>query len=206
MKIFLISALLFLLICTSQSISQSNSPNPNAWAVYSGAVRTVAAYGDYVYMGGDFKYVGPKTGCLVKVSANTILVDNAFPKVEGNVVTAVGDGNGGWYVGGNFNSIGGVTRNNIARINSDGTVHPWNPNSNLIVNQIVLSGNDIFVSGGFSFIGGQSRTHIAKLNKIQRVPLIFYGISPLLVLVSKASVTNNKRKLVVFRIKSFDFI
>ena len=206
MKIFLISALLFLLICTSQSISQSNSPNPNAWAVYGGAVRTVAAYGDYVYMGGDFKYLGPKTGCLVKVSATTGLVDNTFPKVEGNVVTAVGDGNGGWYVGGNFNSIGGVTRNNIARINSDGTVHPWNPNSNFIVNQIVLSGNDIFVSGGFSFIGGQSRTHIAKLNKIQRVPLIFYGISPLLVLVSKASVTNNKRKLVVFRIKSFDFI
>ena len=115
-------------------------------------------------MGGDFKYVGLKTGCLIKVSASTILVDNTFPKVEVNVVTAVGDVNGGWYVGGNFNSIGGVTRNNIARINSDGTVHPWNPNSNFIVNQIVLSGNDIFVSGGFSFIGGQSRTHIAKLN------------------------------------------
>lgn len=161
---FLIPVLLFLLICTSQSFSQSNSPNPNAWAVYGGAVRTVATHGDHVYMGGDFRFVGPKTGSLVKVSSTTGIVDNNFPKVDGKVYTAAEDGNGGWYIGGDFISIGGLTRNNIARINSDGTIHPWNPNSNDIINQIVLSGNDIFVTGSFSFIGGQLRSNIAKLN------------------------------------------
>jgi len=70
------------------------------------------------------------------------------------------------YVGGLFTTIGGVARNSIARLNSDGTVDPtFNPNANFSVNAIALdsSGNPI-VGGVFTTIGGSTRNYIAKLN------------------------------------------
>ncbi|MEG5135613.1 DUF4347 domain-containing protein, partial [Microcoleus sp. A6-C6] len=70
------------------------------------------------------------------------------------------------YVGGAFTNIGGVARNRIARLNSDGTVDPtFNPNANSDVLAIALdsSGNPI-VGGNFNNIGGSPRNKIAKLN------------------------------------------
>jgi hypothetical protein len=32
------------------------------------------------------------------------------------------DGSGGWYVGGSFNTIGGLTRQRLAHVNSDMTI------------------------------------------------------------------------------------
>jgi hypothetical protein len=69
------------------------------------------------------------------------------------------------YVGGQFSSIGGVTRNYIARLNSDGSVdRTFSPNPNNVVSNITLdnSGNPI-VSGAFTSIGGQTRNYIARL-------------------------------------------
>ncbi|PSB08496.1 hypothetical protein C7B69_22780, partial [filamentous cyanobacterium Phorm 46] len=72
------------------------------------------------------------------------------------------------YVGGNFTNIGGLARNNIARLNSDGTVdNTFNPNPDFAVWAIAIdsSGNPI-VGGDFRTIGigGQPRNRIAKLN------------------------------------------
>ena len=74
------------------------------------------------------------------------------------------------YVGGLFsgsNSIGGQTRNRIAKLNNtngnaDAT---WNPNANNTVNTIAISGSDIYVGGAFTTInGGTTRNRLAKLN------------------------------------------
>ncbi|MEG4632126.1 DUF4347 domain-containing protein, partial [Microcoleus sp. AR_TQ3_B6] len=70
------------------------------------------------------------------------------------------------YVGGYFTNIGGIARDRIARLNSDGTVDPtFNPNANSAVLAIAIdsSGNPI-VGGGFTNIGGSTRNYIAKLN------------------------------------------
>ncbi|MEG4944954.1 DUF4347 domain-containing protein, partial [Microcoleus sp. F4-D5] len=70
------------------------------------------------------------------------------------------------YVGGGFSGIGSQSRNNIAKLNSDGTVDTtFNPNANSDVNTIALdsSGNP-YVGGQFTTIGGQTRNYIAKLN------------------------------------------
>ncbi|MEG3977734.1 DUF4347 domain-containing protein, partial [Microcoleus sp. herbarium8] len=87
-----------------------------------------------------------------------------------NIATAPTNGtaiiNDWIYVGGAFTSIGGVARNRIARLNSDGTVDAtFNPNANDIVLRIAIdsSGNPI-VGGAFDNIGGSTRNYIAKLN------------------------------------------
>jgi hypothetical protein len=68
-------------------------------------------------------------------------------------------------IGGYFSVVNGVSRNNIARLNPDGSLdRSWKPEANGAIRQIVVSGPDIFVLGDFSAIGGQSRSGVAKLS------------------------------------------
>ncbi len=69
-------------------------------------------------------------------------------------------------MGGYFTTIGGQSRNNIAKLNTttgeaDAT---FNPNASNDVYSLALSGSDLYVGGYFTTIGGQSRNRIAKLN------------------------------------------
>ncbi len=70
------------------------------------------------------------------------------------------------YVGGAFTSIGGQSRNYIAKLNNtNGSADAtWNPNANSQVNSIVVNGSNIYAGGQFTSIGGQTRNYIAKLN------------------------------------------
>jgi hypothetical protein len=46
------------------------------------------------------------------------------------------DGSGGCYIGGNFNNVGGVPRNNLARVLANGTVDPnWDPDPDGMVDK-----------------------------------------------------------------------
>ena len=62
-------------------------------------------------------------------------------------------------VGGGFSSIGGQTRNYIARLNADGTADmTFNPDANDAVISIALQADGkILVGGYFTSIGGQTR-------------------------------------------------
>jgi hypothetical protein len=74
------------------------------------------------YIGGNFTAVGPRTGTGVPIDTTSAQPLTTFPQVNGTVNAVIADGNGGWYIGGTFTSVGGVTRNNIAHISSDYTV------------------------------------------------------------------------------------
>jgi uncharacterized delta-60 repeat protein len=65
-----------------------------------------------------------------------------------------------------FSTIGGQTRNRIARLNADGTLDTtFNPNANNYVYSIATqSDGKILVGGLFTSIGGQTRNKIARLN------------------------------------------
>ncbi len=73
---------------------------------------------------------------------------------------------GKFIVGGDFNSVGGQTRNNIARFTPDGVLDAaFNPNASSTVSAIVLQPDGkILIGGAFGQIGGQSRNRIARLN------------------------------------------
>ncbi|NHB68467.1 InlB B-repeat-containing protein [Perlabentimonas gracilis] len=165
-----IVALAFLLITIGSSAQTAKNTD---WWIPNTSVGHIVSDDTYTYIGGDFTYIGPKTRGGTTVNINTGLVATDLPEVNGFVRIAVPDGNGGWYIGGHFTSVGGISRNHIAHIKSDKTVNlDWAPNANFSheydipeIYTIAISGDDIYVGGSFSSIGGQSRNGIAKLNK-----------------------------------------
>ena len=68
--------------------------------------------------------------------------------------------------GGFFTSIGGQTRNHIARLDATtGLADSFDPNANDSVGSIAVQADGKILAGGvFSSIGGQTRNHIARLD------------------------------------------
>ena len=68
------------------------------------------------------------------------------------------------YLGGFFDTVGGVTRNRAAAVNTDGTLTAWNPNTNATVNAIAVSGGTVYLGGKFTTVGGEIRSGLAAVN------------------------------------------
>lgn len=70
-------------------------------------------------------------------------------------------------IGGSFNSIGGVPRQNLAAINPDGTLDTsWDASTNGVVYALAASsdGDTVYVGGGFTAIGGVDRSRLAAVD------------------------------------------
>ena len=148
------------------------NPNPNTY------VRAIAVQADgKIVIGGDFTALSPNGGASVTRNSIARLnpdgtLDTAFnPDANATVVTLVVQTNGQILAGGNFNTFfpnngASVTRNRIARINTDGTIDAgFNPNGNSEVRSLaVQTDGKILVGGSFTTMGGQTRNHIARLN------------------------------------------
>ncbi len=99
-------------------------------------------------------------------------LDPAFnPNVDGDYVLATAvQPDGKILVGGRFFYVGDQPRNNIARLNSDGSVESlgtFNPGAgtNGPVNSVVVQADGkILIGGNFNSVDGQPRNGIARLN------------------------------------------
>ena len=130
--------------------------------VTNGEVYAVTANANTVYIGGNFTLVGPHTGSGVPIKESDGLPVSGFPKVNGTIYSVISDGNGGWYIGGDFTYVAGIERNRVAHIFSNGSLDPdWNPDSNNTVRTLVLSGGVVYAGGFFTDIGEQTRNRIA---------------------------------------------
>lgn len=141
-------------------------PTLSAW-LPNNMVNAFALSGDTLYLGGSFtSLIEPSsyTGYGVLLSTTTSTISPNFPFINGIVYTAAPDGNGGLYIGGYFSKVGPQSRTNIARINADGTLHPWNPSVNSTVTAIYVTSNTIYIGGSFSSAGGQSRNRLAAFS------------------------------------------
>ena len=86
--------------------------------------------------------------------------------VHGRIEKAVPDQSGGWYLGGNFDNIGGVAVHNAAHINSDMSVDQnWTPNVNGTVLAIAVSDSTVFIGGNWEAINGQNSSGIAAIDR-----------------------------------------
>jgi len=77
------------------------------------------------------------------------------------------------YTGGDFTTIGGQTRNYIAAIDaSTGLATSWNPNPNVYVYALTLSGSTLYAGGDFASLGGVPRAHIAGITDPYAFPVL----------------------------------
>jgi uncharacterized delta-60 repeat protein len=146
--------------------------DPNA----DGLIRVVVVQPDgKILIGGDFTTLSPNGGAAVTRNRIARLnpdgtLDAGFDPNANNSVYAIAlQADGKILVSGVFsgaNSIGGQTRNRIARLDATtGLADSFDPNANGFVIAIALQADGkILVGGGFQNIGGQPRNYIARLD------------------------------------------
>ena len=67
--------------------------------------------------------------------------------------------------GGDFTRVGGVARNRLAHIRSNGTLDTsWNPDVGGTVSALALSGGTIYAGGGFTTVGGNAQSNLARFD------------------------------------------
>ncbi len=139
---------------TAPAWARSSTPDSGVY-VTNGTVNAVVTSGATTYIGGKFTQVGPPTGPAV--GTNSSGSDLGWARVWGGtgvINDVVGDGSGGFYIGGNFTTVGGTACKNLAHIQSNGTLQSsWCPNPNGTVNVLALSGTTLYVGGAFTTIG-----------------------------------------------------
>lgn len=107
----------------------------------------------------------------IPVYASDGMLDLTFDPLSSDVFGGTANAiviqdNGQIIVGGDFTAIGGLARNNLARLNADGSADPsFNPNPNFQVFDIILTeDNKILVGGQFTEIAGSQQYKLAILN------------------------------------------
>ncbi|GEM_PF-1195728 len=136
--------------------------------VVDGIVQAVVDVPGTVYLGGQFTHAGPRTGQGVPISDTTGLLPGNFPRVAGGMVrSSVPDGNGGWYIGGNFTCVNGLPCLYLGHVLWDGSLDStWKPGPDMAqgIYDLAISGNTLYVAGFFSTLGGQTRHSLAAFN------------------------------------------
>jgi len=147
----------------------STTFNPNV----NNAIKalTLSSDGALLYTGGSFTTVGGVTyNHLAAINTSTASATPAFNPNVNNIVSALALSSDGTllYTGGSFTTVGGVTYNRLAAINtSTASATPaFNPNANSIISALALSsdGSTLYAGGNFTTVGGVTYNHLAAIN------------------------------------------
>lgn len=133
-------------------------------------VNTIAVQTDgKILAGGTFSTMGGQTRNRIARLETDGRLDQTVTNlgtVGSWIVAPVLQADGKILIGGNFTSVMGVPRNNIARLNTDGTLDiGFNPSPDSYVLALAVQADGkILVGGSFANIGGQARRDIARLD------------------------------------------
>lgn len=160
LSLVIVLGLFFIGVVSAQAVSDS------VW-VANKQVRASEVIGNTLYIGGDFDYIGPASGHAALLDINSGQADFDFPKIDGVVLSTASDGAGGWFVGGLFTRVGGIARQNLVHIFSNGDVDlNWNPAPDDAVRALALSGNILYIGGDFTSVGEENRAKFAAVDTI----------------------------------------
>ena len=168
---------LFVIISFFPSFLFGQNLLKGVWGVH-GSISSIVTDKDYIYLGGNFDYIGPATGSAAIVPESTLFPDLNFPVIDGKINTVLPDGTGGWYIAGAFQKVGGEKRNNLAHIYSNGTLSPWNPDVNGEINQIAIDNDSMYIAGYFTKVGKTSLQYLAKIDLSTGKPDVHWNPEP----------------------------
>ena len=138
--------------------------DPNA----DGLVGALAVSGSRIYAGGFFRSIGGEArDDIAAIDAATGKVTSWAPEADpySTSVTALAVPGSTVYVGGEFSSVGGQVRNNIAAIDAvTGQATDWDPNVGGQVSTLAVAGSTVYAGGSFRSIGTEGRNDIAAID------------------------------------------
>jgi len=120
----------------------------------------------------------------LSVRADVLSVPARIPDLHltqaGEVRTMLYQEDGKLIIGGRFVSVNGVPRNNLARLNPNGSVDAtWAPNIDGTVNSLALSGsNTLFVGGDFIAAASDNYYYTTNLENLVKISLADGAIDP----------------------------
>lgn len=147
------------------SVDLSWNPSPN------GIVRALEFFigsQQSLVVGGDFTAINGQTRNHLASLNLDGTVSNWNPNVDGNVYALLSGGPSGsnvLFVGGEFTTIDGKNRNNLAYINNGGNVMSFDPNvTGGGVYSLYFSNNTLYLGGNFTSVSGTGRNATASID------------------------------------------
>jgi hypothetical protein len=141
-------------------------------------VHAIAVRGDAIYLGGNFTSIGGQPrNRIAKVAPDGTLDPTFNPNATGGNIPGIDTivvTDSDAYAGGDFSTIGGQPRLDLAKLNPvtglvDGGRQSFDPDPlngvNLSrVRTLQVPGDEVYVGGDFTTIGGRSRNKLAKIS------------------------------------------
>ena len=170
-------ALVFVLAPPAQSTEASLAATAGPSWQTNGSVQGIAVAAGKAYAGGRFTSVRPPGAAagtgevgqayLAAFDASTgALVSSFNPVLNGQVyaVAATADGSR-IFVGGDFTTVNGQTRNRIAAFDTatGALVANWKPSVSFRVKSIAVSGTTVYFGGSFGLVNGLDRLRLAAV-------------------------------------------
>jgi hypothetical protein len=156
------SAALIAALAAPGAVAAAVTDPVETW-VPDGEVKAATVSGSTLYIGGNFSRIAPYTGSSALFNAASGELEKPWPEVNGVVNDVVSDGSGGWYLAGDFKSVGGAPRTDLAHVLADGTLDPnFAPSTNGEVRALAVDGTTAVYAGGeFSQANGTARGNLA---------------------------------------------
>lgn len=150
--------------CLAHRAQTQPSPtlDPKYWLT-DGPVTSVLITNGAIYVGGEFSYLGPRTGPAGVFDRTTGEWLASPPPINGPVRAVIPDGSGGWFIGGTFTHIGGYPITNLAHLRADLTLDTsWSARvQGSVINTLSLDNGVLYVGGAFQRIGGKLANGLA---------------------------------------------
>lgn len=126
-------------------------------------VTALARAGPVLFIGGEFNRFGRRSGAGLSVDASGAFAPHQ-PMVAGEVMKAVSDGAGGFFIAGEFRTVGGLPRAHLAHLLPDRGIDPlWHADTDGDVLNLVVVGTQLVAAGLFSMVEGQPRRNLVVL-------------------------------------------
>ncbi|MBK7084135.1 MAG: hypothetical protein IPH53_05515 [Flavobacteriales bacterium] len=154
------------IVLGSALFAQNLTLDPTLWQLDGGGFCVMEdTVADWILVGGEFNRVLPHNPIPygVEVDAASGFMTDGLPVADGAVRCAAPDGNGGWFLGGDFGQVDGQFRQHLAHILPDGSLAPWNPVVNGKVFTMAVKGDTLYVGGVFTVVNSTSRSNLAAL-------------------------------------------
>lgn len=170
-------------------LSADTLPEKRFW-VTDGTVNAIVNDSTAIYIGGDFDYVGPNTGLTSTLNVSSGRTPAAFPYIDhyladgvskGQIYTAISDGQGGWFVGGDFEIVDDESRAYLLHINERNAIDKtfsFQPNAPVRALALSSDGSTLYVGGEFTNISANPRYRLAAITLADEEAETTHQLSP----------------------------